>query len=130
MDNNKPEDSCFFCKLGREAIVLENDSALAAWDGFPVTPLHALVFPKRHVADYFALTNAELLACDELLRRLRKRILEEDQSVGGFNVGINSGSVAGQTIFHCHMHLIPRRSGDVANPRGGIRNVIPGKGSY
>jgi ATP adenylyltransferase len=130
MDNSKPKDSCIFCKMGPEAIVLENYLAFAAWDGFPVTRLDALVFPKRHVADYFALTNVELLACDELLRRLRERILEEDPSVGGFNVGINSGSVAGQTIFHCHIHLIPRRRGDVANPRGGIRNIIAGKGSY
>jgi diadenosine tetraphosphate (Ap4A) HIT family hydrolase len=111
-------------------IILENDVAYAIYDRFPVTTLHTLVIPKRHAADYFALTTSELLACDDLLRRLRENILRKDPLVGGFNIGLNAGDVAGQTIFHCHFHLIPRRSGDVVDPRGGVRHVIPGKGNY
>lgn len=99
-------------------------------DGFPVTPLHTLVIPKRHVRDYFGLTKEEILAADEMLHKLRQTIQEEDGSVSGFNIGINAGEVAGQTIFHCHIHLIPRREGDVENPRGGVRHLIPGKGFY
>ncbi|HME69058.1 MAG TPA: HIT domain-containing protein [Myxococcota bacterium] len=70
------------------------------------------------------------MACDSLLRWAREEIMRRDTSVSGFNLGINIGKDAGQTIFHCHIHLIPRRAGDVANPRGGVRHVIPGRGSY
>ncbi len=122
--------ACLFCQLHPDAILLQNDLAFAIRDGFPVTPLHTLVIPKRHAADYFSLTREELMACDELLRRLREMILRDDPSVAGFNIGINAGAAAGQTIFHCHLHLIPRRPGDVPNPRGGVRHIIPGRGSY
>jgi diadenosine tetraphosphate (Ap4A) HIT family hydrolase len=123
-------ETCFFCRIEKGAIEFENDLAYAILDRFPVTPLHALVISKRHIADYFSLTESEQMACNELLWRLRRKILAEDQSVSGFNIGINAGAVAGQTIFHCHVHLIPRRSGDAANPRGGVRHLIPGKGNY
>lgn len=76
------------------------------------------------------MTSDELLACDDLLRRLRDESLKNDPSVKGFNIGMNAGEAAGQTIFHCHIHLIPRREGDVDEPRGGVRHLIPGKGSY
>jgi len=99
-------------------------------DGFPVTNGHALVIPRRHISEYFDLTQDELLACDSLLKQLREEIILSDESVAGFNIGINAGAVAGQTIFHCHIHLIPRREGDVDNPRGGVRHIIPGKGFY
>jgi diadenosine tetraphosphate (Ap4A) HIT family hydrolase len=99
-------------------------------DGFPVTEGHALVIPKRHVSDYFGLTSAEIAACNNLLHLMRASVLKNDPTVHGFNIGMNAGEVAGQTVFHCHIHLIPRRPGDVANPRGGVRHVIPGKGSY
>lgn len=126
-----PHDlTCLFCSIPPERVIAINDLAYAIRDGFPVTPLHTLVIPKRHVEDYFGLTQAELQACHELLIQLRSRILAEDARVEGFNVGMNAGAVAGQTIFHCHIHLIPRRTGDVENPRGGIRHVIPGKGFY
>ena len=111
-------------------VLLRNELACATWDGFPVTPLHCLIIPHRHVADYFSLSRDEVLACDGLLRQTRERLLAEDPTIQGFNIGLNAGAVAGQTIFHCHFHLIPRRVGDVDEPRGGIRNVIPGKGSY
>jgi diadenosine tetraphosphate (Ap4A) HIT family hydrolase len=92
--------------------------------------MHSLIIPKRHIYDYFDLTKDELFACDQLIKSLKESILISDSSINGFNIGMNSGESAGQTIFHCHIHLIPRRSGDVVNPRGGVRNIIPGKGSY
>lgn len=121
---------CLFCHIAPGRVIAQNDLAYAIRDGFPVTPLHTLVIPKRHVADYFGLEAAELLAIDRLLHQLRAEILAKDPEVTGFNVGMNVGAVAGQTIFHCHVHLIPRRAGDVKNPRGGVRHVIPGKGFY
>ena len=126
----KHENGCLFCNVGEERIIAENDLAFAIRDGFPVTELHSLIIPRRHVSDYFELSKEELLACNELLRIVKEEILARDTSVKGFNVGANSGLVAGQSIFHCHIHLIPRREGDVPNPKGGIRHVIPGKGAY
>ncbi len=127
--NNKRID-CIFCSIPRERIISENDLTFAIRDNYPVTTLHSLIIPKRHVADYFSLTKDELLSCDALLKEVKSSIRAEDESVKAFNVGINSGEAAGQTIFHCHIHLIPRRVGDVENPRGGIRHLIPGKGDY
>ncbi len=121
---------CLFCTLPSERVIAENNHAIAIRDGFPVTEGHTLVIPKRHAVDYFALTREELLACDALLRELKQAIEQDDDSVQGFNIGMNAGEVAGQTIFHCHIHLIPRRTGDAENPRGGVRHVIPGKGFY
>jgi diadenosine tetraphosphate (Ap4A) HIT family hydrolase len=92
--------------------------------------MHSLIIPKRHIQDYFDLTTEELIACDQLIRSLKDEISNSDNSVNGFNIGMNSGETAGQTIFHCHIHLIPRRTGDVDNPRGGVRNIIPGMGNY
>ncbi len=126
----KCENGCLFCSVGEERLIAGNDLAFAVRDGFPVTELHSLVIPRRHVSDYFDLSKEELLACNELLRIVKEEILAKDPSVKGFNVGVNSGLVAGQSVFHCHIHLIPRREGDVPNPRGGIRHVIPGKGAY
>lgn len=123
-------DRCVFCVPQAERVFVENDLAFALWDAFPVTERHALILPRRHIQDYFALTSEELLACDDLLRQARELVLASDPSVEWFNVGANVGEVAGQTIFHCHIHLIPRRSGDVENPRGGVRHLIPGKGAY
>ena len=124
------EDGCLFCDIPSERVMLENDVAYAIRDGFPVTEYHSLVMPKRHVRDYFGLTEEELMGCHDLLRQLREQTLINDASVDGFNIGMNVGAEAGQTIFHCHIPLIPRRAGDVENPRGGVRHVIPGKGSY
>lgn len=121
---------CAFCELPKDRVVEENELAVAFRDGFPVTGLHTLVIPKRHVADHFDLFQPEKNAVQALLESQRAVILELDQKVTGFNIGINSGEDAGQTIFHCHTHLIPRREGDVAEPRGGVRGVIPEKQKY
>ncbi|MEJ2608197.1 MAG: HIT domain-containing protein [Anaerolineales bacterium] len=127
---NRREKGCLFCEISSERIVAENELAYAIRDGFPVTKLHSLIIPKRHVATYFELGSAEINACNELLSDLKEEIGKDDLKVTGFNIGINNGASAGQTIFHCHIHLIPRRDGDVDKPEGGIRNVIPGKGKY
>ncbi len=122
--------ACIFCQPEPGRVFLENELAYALWDSFPVAELHALVIPRRHVPDYFSLTTDEVLACDELLRQARDLMCGRDGTVEGFNIGMNVGATAGQTIFHCHIHLIPRRTGDVQNPRGGVRRVIPRKGWY
>ena len=127
----KPD--CLFCELLREVSprILDSDElSYVIEDGFPVTKGHLLVISKRHTKDYFELSEDEHLSALALLAKHKKRIQDEDPSVSGFNVGTNSGKSAGQTIFHCHIHLIPRRAGDVEYPRGGVRHVIPGKGSY
>lgn len=124
------EPDCLFCGIDTGRIIAENELCYAIRDGFPVTPLHTLVIPKRHVADYFDLYQPELNAIQSLLQDQRKQIMTTYPTVSGFNVGINAGAEAGQTIFHVHVHLIPRREGDVADPRGGVRGVIPDKQKY
>jgi len=124
---------CLFCAFqsGKEReLVSENELCYAIRDGMPVTALHTLIIPKRHIADYFELHQPEINAVHSLLDEMRKQIIGLDSTVTGFNVGINSGEDAGQTIFHCHIHLIPRRKGDMDNPRGGVRGVIPDKRIY
>ena len=123
------KSNCIFCDLKDEGIIAENEFAMAVRDKFPATKLHTLIIPIRHVVDYFDLQVDEVLACNTLLQIVKDDILERDPSVEGFNIGVNCGSAAGQTIFHCHIHIIPRRTGDVSNPCGGIRHVI-GKGNY
>ena len=123
-------EPCLFCTIPSERVVSENALAYAIRDGFPVTPLHTLIIPKRHAGDYFSLTDAEILACNTLMGEMKQVIESEDATVTGFNIGMNAGQSAGQTIFHCHIHLIARRTGDVENPRGGVRHTIPGKGFY
>ena len=124
------QDGCIFCELSEDRILEENELAIAVRDAFPVTALHTLVIPKRHVADYFELYQPERNAMQQLLESQRFKLLEEDQSITGFNVGNNVGESAGQTVMHCHTHLIPRRAGDVGSPAGGIRGVIADKQRY
>ena len=122
---------CPFCSdQVKAAFIEEYGSAAALRDRNPVTPGHVLVIPKRHTPDYFSMTDTERRDAHALLRLLRDRIQEDDASVTGFNVGTNNGRSAGQTIFHAHIHLIPRRDGDTPEPRGGVRGVIPGKRGY
>jgi diadenosine tetraphosphate (Ap4A) HIT family hydrolase/5-methylcytosine-specific restriction endonuclease McrA len=124
------EKSCLFCEVPKERILAENALAYAIRDGYPVVEKHSLVIPKRHVASYFDLGRPEINACNELLAGIKSEILSSDPSVLAFNFGINDGEAAGQTILHSHIHLIPRRKGDVEEPRGGVRHMIPGKGLY
>ena len=105
--------------------MVENDHAYASYDPYPVSNSHCLIVPKRHVKDYFDLSEKEILACNQLIKSMKIKIEEKDKSVKGFNIGTNSGKAAGQSIMHCHIHLIPRREGDVENPQGGVRSVIP-----
>ena len=86
--------------------------------------------PKRCIKNFFELNDQEIIACNDLIKKLQKKILSEDNSVKGFNIGTNAGKSAGQSIMHCHIHLIPRREGDVENPQGGVRSVIPKKQHY
>lgn len=123
------EKGCIFCRPGKRKI-LENDLVYIMEDKYPVTKGHSLIIPKRHVADYFDLYMPERNAVEDLLHSQQKKLLKTDASITGFNIGVNVGATAGQTVFHVHVHLIPRRNGDVTNPRGGIRHVIPGKGDY
>lgn len=120
-------ENCLFCD--KKEYVFENDLAYAIFDGFPVNKGHMLIIPKRHVKDYFDLTNDELLAM-KALSNVCKEYLDKEYHPDGYNIGFNCGEFAGQSIMHCHMHIIPRYNGDVANPRGGVRHVIPGKGNY
>jgi ATP adenylyltransferase len=127
---NHRESECHFCEMSKDQLVAETELAYAVRDAFPVTLLHTLVIPKRHVSGYFELGRSELNACHSLLEQEKRVIEQADESVEGFNVGVNEGEVAGQTVYHCHLHLIPRRRGDVEDPTGGVRNIFPGKGVY
>ena len=125
MDNN-----CPFCKAESERDIIASSSlSVAFFDGFPVSPGHALIIPRRHVASFFELTQEEQQDLLNLADRV-KRIVEERYHPDGYNIGINVGEAAGQSIIHVHMHLIPRYKGDVPNPRGGVRGVIPAKQNY
>jgi ATP adenylyltransferase len=122
---------CPFCEECVELrIIAREGTVIAIRDKFPVTYLHTLVLPRRHVSDFFDLTPEEKADADRLLLSLKDGIIKEDPSVTGFNVGVNCGATAGQTIMHAHIHLIPRRHGDILNPRGGVRGVIPAKMDY
>lgn len=125
----KRDDSCPFCKNENKSKI-NNTLAIALKDKFPVTDLHYLVMPRRHVSSFFELGSSEYKACLNLLNELKDIIQKKDSTITGFNIGINDSEDAGQTIPHCHIHLIPRRKGDVDNPVGGVRNIIPGKGNY
>lgn len=110
-------------------ILAENHLAFAIFDKFPVNPGHVLIIPKRHLANYFELSPEEQAACWQLLPNV-KSLLEAKFQSQAYNIGINVGETAGQTVMHVHLHLIPRYAGDVDNPRGGVRGVIPGKQQY
>ena len=125
-----PNNPCIFCNLKKQDIIYENEYASVSYDSYPVSNFHSLIIPKRHIKDFFDLNEKELNACNELIKKIKSKIENDDKLVQGFNLGTNSGRVAGQTIMHCHIHLIPRRKGDVENPQGGVRGVIPLKQHY
>ncbi|MDT2809733.1 HIT family protein [Enterococcus asini] len=121
-------ETCVFCRSKLD-IVFENETCFAIFDRNPVTQGHLLILPKAHREDYFSLTERELADTDKLVK-LGKKYLDQRYAPQGYNIGFNYGVVAGQTILHCHCHLIPRCQGDVADPKGGVRGVIPAKQKY
>ena len=125
-----PNNPCLFCDSRTSGIANENEFAYASYDTYPVSKYHCLIIPKRHVIDYFELTNEELIACNNLVKEIKDEVLNKDKTIKAFNIGANVGKISGQTIMHCHIHLIPRREGDVENPQGGVRSVIPKKQHY
>ena len=108
----------------------ENEFFFAIKDGYPVTPLHTLIIPQRHILSFFELDSTEQKHLFPFIEKQRNLILSKDSSVTGFNIGLNDGPDAGRSVDHLHIHLIPRRSGDMPNPRGGVRGVIPSKQKY
>lgn len=123
------EHDCPFCNPDPARIFYETDLIVGLWDAYPVNPGHALLVPRRHAPDWFEASEDERRELMEGVQAARAAILEKHQPQG-FNLGINMGEAAGQTVFHLHVHLIPRYSGDVGDPRGGIRVVIPEKARY
>ena len=121
--------NCPFCPPDEDRVFHATDLAVALWDGFPVSPGHVLVIPRRHVSSWFGATREEQAALLEAIEA-GKSAVERDRSPDGWNLGVNVGAAAGQTVFHLHVHLIPRYDGDVPDPRGGIRHVVPGKADY
>lgn len=146
------QPACPFCTLDDSRIILSNDLAMAIYDDHPVTRGHTLIVPKRHIASFFELTKEEQASMFDLLSEIRERLKslpsslsergeghfphppfqnELDYSIpDGFNIGINDGAAAGQTVMHLHIHLIPRYSGDTSDPRGGVRWIMPEKAPY
>ena len=127
---NDRKEGCLFCVTKPDQIIDENELCYAWKDSYPVTERHTLIIPKRHVESYFDLYQPEINAIHQMLNKMKKKIEEQDNTVTGFNVGVNDGKDAGQSIFHVHVHLIPRRKGDTENPKGGVRGAIPYKRTY
>ena len=125
-----PNNPCLFCNTINKEYIFENNLAYSTFDSYPVSEFHLLIVPKRHLKNYFELTNDEIIACNKIILLSKNKIEKMDKTIKGFNIGINCGKVAGQSIMHCHIHLIPRREGDVENPQGGVRGVIPSKQHY
>jgi diadenosine tetraphosphate (Ap4A) HIT family hydrolase len=123
------QHDCPFCRPEENRILMESEFATAILDGFAITEGHTLVLPRRHVASIFDLPETEQTAVWRLVAQVRAR-LKDELRPDGFNAGINDGTAAGQTVMHAHVHVIPRREGDVADPRGGVRWIIPGKAAY
>lgn len=120
---------CIFCVIDKSKIILENEGALAIFDGFPVNKGHMLVIPKKHIETYFEASNYDKSNLWDLVEKC-KDYLDKSLSPDGYNIGINNGVAAGQSVMHLHIHLIPRYVGDIDNPKGGVRGVIPDKRIY
>ena len=125
-----PNNPCLFCNTIKKEYIFENNLAYSTFDSYPVSEFHLLIVPKRHLKNYFELTNDEIIACNKIILLSKNKIEKMDKTIKGFNIGTNCGKVAGQSIMHCHIHLIPRREGDVQNPQGGVRGVILSKQHY
>ena len=121
---------CLFCNKKKQKIIFSSELLFVVRDSYPVTKLHTLIIPHRHVSNFFDLNDKEFNDLNKILKSQRKSLLDLDKEISGFNVGVNAGPDAGQSIMHCHIHLIQRRKGDTENPRGGVRGVIPLEQKY
>ena len=126
----KKTKQCLFCNKAKQKIIYTSNFFFVVRDSYPVTKLHTLIIPHRHVSNFFDLYSDELIDLNQILKNQRKSLLNLDKKISAFNVGVNAGVDAGQSIMHCHIHLITRRKGDIKNPRGGVRGVIPSKQKY
>ena len=126
---NDKQPACPFCNSDNSRIVQTNSHAIAIYDGYPVSPGHCLIIPKRHIASFFEATRDEQTAMLNLLTDMCE-VLKKDHNPDGFNIGINDGTAAGQTVMHLHIHLIPRYLDDMPDPRGGVRWIFPDKAAY
>ena len=125
------QEDCIFCNKTNCKVISATKNFFIIRDTvYPVTKHHTLIITNRHVSDFFELTKEEMTELDEILKNQKEELNKLDEDISGFNVGVNIGRDAGQSIMHCHLHLIPRRKGDVKDPRGGVRGVIPEKQKY
>ena len=125
------QDDCIFCKKINCKILKQLKYFFIIRDtAYPVTEHHTLIITNRHVSDFFELSDEENIELNQILKDQKKELKDLDSNISGFNVGVNIGKDAGQSIMHCHIHLIPRRKGDVEDPRGGVRGVIPERQKY
>ena len=124
-------EDCIFCSKKNCKIIKSTKFFFIIRDtAYPVTKHHTLIITNRHVSSYFDLDKDEIVELDKVIKQQKKELINLDSSISGFNIGVNIGEDAGQSIMHCHIHLIPRRKGDVKDPRGGVRGVIPEKQKY
>ena len=123
-------EECLFCNKKKQKIIYSNKTMFVVRDSYPVTKLHTLIIPHRHVSNFFDLNDKELKDLSKILKKEKLSLIKLDKKITAFNIGVNAGKDAGQSIMHCHIHLIPRRKGDIENPRGGVRGVIPSKQKY
>ncbi len=124
------KNNCIFCNKSKLNIVFQDENFYVIRDAYPVTKNHTLIILNEHDKTYFDLDDKDIIQLNNIIKFQKKSLMDEDNSITGFNIGINQGESAGQTVMHLHIHLIPRRKGDVSDPRGGVRGVIPSKQKY
>ena len=124
------KNNCIFCNKSKLNIVFQDENFYVIRDAYPVTKNHTLIILNEHDKTYFDLDDKDIIQLNNIIKFQKKSLMDEDNSITGFNIGINQGESAGQTVMHLHIHLIPRRKGDVNDPRGGVRGVIPSKQKY
>ena len=124
------QNNCIFCNKNKLNIIFEDETFYVIRDAYPVTKDHTLIILNEHDKTYFDLEDKDIVQLNNIIKSQKKSLIDEDNSITGFNIGINQGESAGQTVMHLHIHLIPRRNGDVTDPRGGVRGVIPSKQKY
>ena len=124
------KNNCIFCNKSKLNIVFQDENFYVIRDAYPVTKNHTLIILNEHDKTYFDLDDKDIIQLNNIIKFQKKSLMDEDNSITGFNIGINQGESAGQTVMHLHIHLIPRRKGDISDPRGGVRGVIPSKQKY